>query len=436
MGKSGGGKKKKGGGGSNKVTTSKPIVNGGNVSDAQILLIKRAQELKEEGNNKYQAGDFSGALERYSKGLEVIPNDHPNRAVFHSNRAACLMQINPNDYEDVITECSLALKFQPGFTRALLRRARAFEAVGKLELAVQDVNAVLKTEPNHKEAMEMSRQLASPPAEDSSSEYTEVEMDDWLFEFAQLFRSRLRIDPDAHVDLHNLGVDLCSEALEETLTSEEAQPLFDEAGAKFQKVAAIALLDWGNVLMLSAKKRIPLEESTVPGHAYEWVKQRYIMAKEKYEQALSIKPDFHEGLHALGHQQFQMAKLHWSQQKIDLSVCDPAETLKLFDSAEEKIKAATEMRDKKEEVVSDKIKKQGDGEKEEEASEMLMIWGNILYQRSQVEWEIGVDGWEKNLESALERYKLAGASEADISVFVDDHCSNQAATRGDEKESN
>ncbi|KFK43395.1 hypothetical protein AALP_AA1G120600 [Arabis alpina] len=268
MGKSGGGKKK------NKVTTDsskKPNINGGNVSDAEILFLKRAQELKEEGNSKYQSGDFSGALERYSKGLKLIPNDHPNRAVFHSNRAACLMQINPIDYEEVISECSLALTVQPGLTRALLRRARAFEAVGKVDLAVEDVNAVLKTEPNHKEAMEMSRQLASP-TQDSSSEETELKLDDWLHDFAQLFRSRLHVDPDAHLDLHDLGKDRFSEALEETLTSEEAEPLFDRAANKFQQMAAFALLNWGNVHMFAAQKRFALEESTE--EAYEWVKQR------------------------------------------------------------------------------------------------------------------------------------------------------------------
>ncbi|KFK43396.1 hypothetical protein AALP_AA1G120700 [Arabis alpina] len=440
MGKSGGGKKKKsGGGGTNKVTTdsSKPNVNGGNTSDTQILFLKRAQELKEEGTKKYQAGDYAGALERYSKGLKLVPDDHPNRAVFHSNRAACLLQINPIDYEEVISECSLALKIQPGFTRALLRRAKAFEALGKVDLAVEDVNEVLKAEPNHKEAMEMSRQqLASSTKDDVKknhtdcssccSEETEGKMDDWIHDFAELFRTRLRIDPEAHVDIHDLAVDRCNEALEETLTSEEAQPLFEEAAGKFQQVAALALLDWGKVLILAAEKRNLLEESTVTGEAYEWVKQRYIMGKEKYEQALSIKPEFYDGLRDLGVVNLEIAKLQCSfavQQKIILSVWeDSTEVLNLFQSAEEKIKAATEMLEKKE-------------ENKKEASEMLMIWGNILYERSQLECETGVQGWEKNLESALERYRLAGVSESDISVSLENHCSNQAASaKGDEKE--
>ncbi|KAL6320073.1 hypothetical protein AAG906_004471 [Vitis piasezkii] len=46
----------------------------------------------------------------------------------------------------------------------------------------------------------------------------EVEMDDWLFGFTQLFRTHVGIDPDVHIDLHEFGMELCSEALEETMT--------------------------------------------------------------------------------------------------------------------------------------------------------------------------------------------------------------------------
>ncbi|KAL2511087.1 Carboxypeptidase [Abeliophyllum distichum] len=52
------------------------------------------------------------------------------------------------------------------------------------------------------------------------------------------------------------------------------------------------------------------------------------------------------GLLALGQQQFEMAKLNRSfvlAKKEDLSKWDPTKTIKLFDSVEEKMKAATEM---------------------------------------------------------------------------------------------
>lgn len=708
------------------------------------MFLKRANELKEEGNKRFQAKDYVGALEQYDNAIKLIPKTHPDRAVFHSNRAACLMQMRPIDYVSVISECTMALQVQPRFVRALLRRARAYEAIGKYDLAMADVQILLGSDPNHGDALDIARRLrtalgprqeaqqdlqsrpspaalgasavrgapiaglgpclparpppkkgggagggtngassiknekpqvvaaengpdvktqmpkvvlkpatgsfkpndkslknslkeqapvsstslsAPRPSQESSiqwrqlklvydhdirlaqmpvncsfrvlreivgkrfpssksvlikykdtdgdlvtitctselklaeafvdnivpkdpesdkidsvgllrlhivevnpeqeppiveeeeeekpmdsedikgdesgshssigdfggdsieadktddktsveihkgkpevseeAECKEVEMDDWLFEFAQLFRNNVGIDPDAHVDLHEIGMELCSEALEETVTSEEAQLLFDKAALKFQEVAALAFFNWGNVHMCAARKKIPVDENASQEvkaaqlqKAYHWVKEKYSLAKEKYEEALSIKPDFYEGLLAMGQQQFEMAKLHWSYalaNKEDLLSWDSSETFELFDSAEEKMKAATEMWEKLEEQRAKELKdpssskveellkrrkKLGnDGESSgkipaeptpEELAEQAVVmrsqihlfWGNMLFERSQIEFRLGVADWKKNLDAAVERFKLAGASEADISTVTSNHCSN------------
>ncbi|KAG5234712.1 cytoskeletal protein [Salix suchowensis] len=766
MGKSGGRKKKGSAAGANQAlkgesnghanSVATPNANGG-IDLNSLIFLKRAHELKEEGNKRFQNKDFAGALEQYDNALRLTPKTHPDRAVFHSNRAACLMQMKPIDYETVISECTMALQVQPQFVRALLRRARAYEAIGKYELAMQDVQVLLGADPNHHDALDIARRLrtafgprqeaqqdlqsrpspaalgasavrgtpigglgpclparpvskkaaapsggsivspiskmekplmnsasengpetknqlpklvlkpssgsskasANPgkdrqgkgsltsslslrrqvsevpvplrplkliydhdirlaqmpvncafkvlreivskrfsssksvlikykdtdgdlvtitcttelrlaessvdsllvkePGKDNTDsagmlrlhvvevspeqepplleeeeeeeeeekppeseenkgdesgshsslgesvsevidteinkaekettkeklvtsgdpESREVEMDDWLFEFAQLFRTHVGIDPDAHIDLHELGMELCSEALEETVTSEEAQRLFDKAASKFQEVAALAFFNWGNVHMCAARKRIPLDESAgkevVSAQlqtAYEWVKDKYSLAREKYEEALLIKPDFYEGLLALGQQQFEMAKLHWSfvlAKKIDLSSWDSAETLELFDSAEEKMKVATDMWEKIEEQKANELKdpnaskkdemlrrkkKQGsnvEGESSESGaqgeispeeaaeqaavmrSQIHLFWGNMLFERSQVECKLGMDGWKRKLDAAVERFRLAGASEADISMVLKNHCSNGDAVEGDDK---
>ncbi|KAI8567354.1 hypothetical protein RHMOL_Rhmol02G0115300 [Rhododendron molle] len=743
MGKSGSRKKKGGVSQNQDSVASNPTPKANGVVDLDhSVLLKRAHELKEEGNLRFQNKDYVGALEQYENALKLTPKTHQDRAVFHSNRAACLMQMKPIDYDSVIAECSMALQVQPGFVRALLRRAKAFEMTGNYEMAMQDVQRLLGVEPTHKDALEISqrlrmalgpRQVAQPdlqsrpspaalgasavrgapisglgpclpakpvpkkpaaspvgsivspnnkpdkpqsiplgdnrsevktqfpklvlkpsngstksnatkddqkelksslvpfetairwrplklvydhdirlaqmpvncnfrvlreivtcrfpssksvlikykdrdgdlvtitctgelklaescvdslilkepdtdktdsigmlrlhivevspeqeppileeeeekplesegikgdesgsqsslgdsivetvdteigkpekeapkekPSEDPESK--EVEMDDWLFEFAQLFRTHVGIDPDAHIDLHELGMELCSEALEETVTSEEAQTLFDKAALKFQEVAALAFFNWGNVHMCAARKRIPIDDSaakelvaTQIQEAYDWVKEKYSLAKEKYEEALVIKPDFYEGLLALGQQQFEMAKLHWSYvlaKKEDLSKWDYKETIELFDSAEEKMKSATEMWEKmeeqrarepkdpsaiKREELLRRRKKQGSGNEAESSgndgqveisadeaaeqaavmrSQIHLFWGNMLFERSQVECKLGLNGWEKNLDDAVDRFKLAGASEADISMVLKNHCSKGDNVDGGEK---
>ena len=120
--------------------------------DYALYLASRAKELKEEGNRRFQRKDYVGAMEQYDLALKLTLQDHPDRAIFHSNRAACLMQMKPVNYEEAVRECSLALDVHPGFGRALLRRARAYEA---LDLALDDVESLLKSDMTHPDALEM-----------------------------------------------------------------------------------------------------------------------------------------------------------------------------------------------------------------------------------------------------------------------------------------
>ena len=75
MGKSGGRKKK---GGSNQVsvdnnsTNTTAHDNGGVDLDSSIFL-KRAHELKEEGNKKFQNKDYVAALQHYDNALSLSP---------------------------------------------------------------------------------------------------------------------------------------------------------------------------------------------------------------------------------------------------------------------------------------------------------------------------------------------------------------------------
>ncbi|XP_066308137.1 protein CLMP1-like [Miscanthus floridulus] len=118
-----------------------------------------AHELKEEGNRLFQSCDYAGALRQYELALRLAPRGHPDCVVFHSNRAACLLQLRPVDHEAVAQECSLALQAEPCFPRALLRRARALETLGRHELALADTLALLALDPDHRDAIDLSYRL-------------------------------------------------------------------------------------------------------------------------------------------------------------------------------------------------------------------------------------------------------------------------------------
>lgn len=247
-----------------------------------------------------------------------------------------------------------------------------------------------------------------------------LEIDDWLYEFAQLFRSR--VGTDKYIDFHDLGTEFCSDALEETVTSDEAQDLLDKAEFKFQEVAALAFFNWGNVHMCAARKFVRMDENenevlVMNESEFDFVQEKYYLAREKYEQAVVIKPDFYEGLLAIGQQQFELAKLNWSfgiANKMDLG----KETLRLFDVAEEKMTAAN---DAWENLEKGKLGEQGSVGMR---SQIHLFWGNMLFERSQVEFKLGMSDWKKKLDASVERFKIAGASEADVSGILKKHCFN------------
>ncbi|CAI7866079.1 unnamed protein product, partial [Closterium sp. NIES-54] len=127
----------------------------------------RAMELKAEGNQHFQAREYAAAMERYGKAIKLLPASHADRAILHSNRAACLLQMRPVDYEGVRAECDVSLSLNPGFCRALLRRAKALDALGEKEKAEADVDTILKTEPANQDAWELKKRLQklkAPPA--------------------------------------------------------------------------------------------------------------------------------------------------------------------------------------------------------------------------------------------------------------------------------
>ncbi|KAL6985228.1 Protein phox1 [Sarracenia purpurea var. burkii] len=626
-----------------------------------VVFINMSQELKEEGNKLFQKRDHEGAMLKYEKALKLLPRNHIDVANLRSNMAACYMQMGLGEYPRAINECNLALEVAPKYSKALLKRARCYEALKRFDLATRDVNHVLSIEPNNLMALEIADgvkkeienkdlkvedkeivlplEYVEPPGKPSwktvkekvkkkksnklvisengkhvderkkdeevgeknaqdkvvveekrgvkeekvvtktvklvfgedirwaqlpvncdirlvrdvvkdrfpnikgvlikyrdqegdlititttdelrlaetsgdqqgSLRFFIVEVspdkdplhevrnseeelqktnsnpspgngidngkvgngretekgkcciDDWIIQFARLFKNHVGFDSDSYLDLHELGMKLYSEAMEETVTSEDAQELFDIAAEKFQEMAALAVFNWGNVHMSRARKRAIFTEDgsreTVLAqvkHAYEWAQKEYREAGMHYEEAVKIKPDFYEGLLALGQQQFEQAKLTWYftiGSEIDLEPGPASEILGLYNKAEDSMERGMQMWEEMEErrlnglSKVDKYKvdlqKMGlDGlfkdvsadEAAEQAanmrSQIYILWGTLLYERSIVEYKLSLPTWEECLEVAVEKFELAGASPTDVAVMIKNHCSNESAVEG------
>ncbi|KAH0654908.1 hypothetical protein KY290_030722 [Solanum tuberosum] len=286
-------------------------------------------------------------------------------------------------------------------------------------------------------------------------------INDWIFQFSNLFKNYVGFESDAYLDLHEVGMKLYSEALEEAITSEEAQCLFSTAGETFQEMAALALFNWGNVHMSRARKTVYLKEDS-SGEAllaqikiaYDWALKEYSKAGERYEEALNIKPNFYEGILALGQQQFEQAKLSWYyaiSTGVNLDSWPSTEVLQLYNSAEENMERGMQMWEEAEELRLNELSSTNKtqlqkmksenlfkgisaDEATEQAANMMsqinLLWGTMLYERSLMEFKLGLPLWQESLEVSVEKFELAGGSPTDIAVMIKNHCSNSPATEG------
>jgi len=106
---------------------------------------------KEKGDELYKEAKFEEAVAEYTKCINSLKSsgkEHSDLALkAYSNRAACNKQVS--HFDAVIEDCTAVLEIDPENTKALIRRAQAFEGVERYRFALQDVKTVL-TMPFHK----------------------------------------------------------------------------------------------------------------------------------------------------------------------------------------------------------------------------------------------------------------------------------------------
>jgi tetratricopeptide (TPR) repeat protein len=68
-------------------------------------------------------------------------------AIYYCNRAACLSHMHR--YEEVISDCNVAILLNPKYTKAYLRRSTAYEVTERIEDALTDAKEALALDPTN-----------------------------------------------------------------------------------------------------------------------------------------------------------------------------------------------------------------------------------------------------------------------------------------------
>lgn len=91
--------------------------------------VRSVARCRAQGNELFKSGNFAEACIAYGEGL----NYYPSNPVLLSNRAACHSKLG--QWEKSVEDCNEALRTQPNYTKALLRRADSYTKVTLCYLA-------------------------------------------------------------------------------------------------------------------------------------------------------------------------------------------------------------------------------------------------------------------------------------------------------------
>lgn len=109
--------------------------------------LQRAEELKQQGNALYSKGDTDAAAAAYAEAVYLVPPGSPMSAVLHANLAAC--QLKQETYQAAVQSSTAALKANPDYLKALMRRSMAYEKLDDLDRALQDAKQVAEKDPGN-----------------------------------------------------------------------------------------------------------------------------------------------------------------------------------------------------------------------------------------------------------------------------------------------
>ncbi|KAH8234104.1 hypothetical protein KR038_001759 [Drosophila bunnanda] len=107
---------------------------------------KKANDIKDRGNNYVKLAEYDRAIEAYTEAVTVYPYD----PIYYINRALCY--IRQERYDNCVEDCEAAIQLDKLCVKAYYRRMQANESLGNNMEALKDCTTVLAIEPKNIEA--------------------------------------------------------------------------------------------------------------------------------------------------------------------------------------------------------------------------------------------------------------------------------------------
>ncbi|GFR41316.1 hypothetical protein Agub_g1998 [Astrephomene gubernaculifera] len=325
----------------------------------------------------------------------------------------------------------------------------------------------VEEELERQQLLAMQRGQGADRKESAPSE--ELHVDSWLLEFAQLFIQQTGLEPDKHVELHNMGWEAVTKALDATVQAEAAVPLFDKAKDSFRDVTCTGLTSWGQVHQLLGNRALEAAAKAGKGAAEvrESVLAEFEQAEKKYKEALSYNSEFFDALCNMSQVEFDRCKLTAglmpsepkpaeaaADKTPEQAAADTADAVNaamrvalaavnadgvtaaqsLFESAlswaERAIAVAPSMDARQKEAqakaAADASSQGAAGTAAQQPPEYdfraqaLVLKGNYIYEWSQMLAAVGQE-WRPQLDGAVGLFREAGCPEKDIRVALRNH---------------
>ena len=110
-------------------------------NDPKMSTLEAAVNCKNVGNNAFKNKNYKSAFNLYSRGLELCPDNHPQKVILLSNRAQILITVKA--YNLALRDINCALDIDPVHDKTILRRAHCYDEVSDPARSLMDLDLLL-----------------------------------------------------------------------------------------------------------------------------------------------------------------------------------------------------------------------------------------------------------------------------------------------------